>query len=442
MSSITLLPPAAERFLSGMFTSHGVLAAAATGIVSLSQPRVLESLRQIVYERFGSNVTVYVGQRITRHILLQLRKESWQSAAIESPMGRLPGTKPIYLPSEGTASFSFRGTCLQVIRRRNVHREKESLTILGFSRTAVHEFVEYCQEEGDRSQGIIHWTPSPQAFQLKGYDTWDAYASGKPARTLDSVALPDGHKHRLQQRLSTFTSKEQRDYNNEIGDVHCQTILIDGPPGCGKTSCAKAIAGELKYDMYWLSVTDPTLPEDELICRLRKIEGPCIVVLDELDTALRDTALHRSTNNPHGNLIEGLLNGFLDGGYSVDNVLVILLANDASQFPHALTREGRVDEQFHLTNASRSMARELFVICFAPRYKLREKSSQDWGDIQIHADAFANRITDFELSPAAITDYFKGMQDPREALKNMGRLYLRAGAEGKVNIISESSHAI
>jgi SpoVK/Ycf46/Vps4 family AAA+-type ATPase len=125
-------------------------------------------------------------------------------------------------------------------------------------------------------------------------------------------------------------------------------LLMYGPPGCGKTYLARALAGEL--DAAFLAVgiadiLDPMLGASESnvheAFQLARRCAPCVLFLDEIDTlGQRRSALGASS-------LRGVVNQLLLelDGVDVDNEGVFLLAatNQPWDVDPALRRPGRLD---------------------------------------------------------------------------------------------------
>ncbi len=125
-------------------------------------------------------------------------------------------------------------------------------------------------------------------------------------------------------------------------------LLLYGPPGCGKTFIARAVAGELGARFYPVSlvdVLDMYIGESER--KLRAIfdtarrNAPCVLFLDEVDaighkrTDLRGSGLR--------SVVQALLSELDGAADSNDGVFVLAATNHPWDVDSALRRPGRFD---------------------------------------------------------------------------------------------------
>ncbi|MBM4028994.1 MAG: ATP-dependent zinc metalloprotease FtsH [Planctomycetes bacterium] len=130
-------------------------------------------------------------------------------------------------------------------------------------------------------------------------------------------------------------------------------VLLVGPPGCGKTLLAKAIAGEADVPFFSISGSDfvemfvgvgASRVRD--LFKQAKDNSPCIIFLDEVDAIGRKRGAS-FVGGGHDER-EQTLNAILvemDGFDTNDQVIVIAATNRADILDHALTRPGRFDRQ-------------------------------------------------------------------------------------------------
>ncbi|MFN2556382.1 MAG: proteasome ATPase [Nitriliruptorales bacterium] len=161
-------------------------------------------------------------------------------------------------------------------------------------------------------------------------------------------------------------------------------ILLYGPPGCGKTLIAKAVANSLakrvaektgKADArsYFLNVKGPELlnkyvGETERQIRLifqrareKSAEGyPVIVFFDEMDSLFRTRGSGVSSDVE--NTIVPQLLAEIDGVESLKDVVVIGASNREDMIDPAILRPGRLDVKIKIERPNSDAAREIFSI--------------------------------------------------------------------------------
>ncbi|MGO4957768.1 proteasome ATPase [Luteococcus sp. Sow4_B9] len=155
-------------------------------------------------------------------------------------------------------------------------------------------------------------------------------------------------------------------------------ILLYGPPGCGKTMIAKAVANSLgagvdgRGGSYFLNIKGPELlnkyvGESErqvraVFARAREhaTEGkPVIVFFDEMDSLFR-TRGSGVSSDVENTIVPQLLSE-IDGVEGIDNVIIIGASNREDMIDPAILRPGRLDVKIKLERPTREGAAEIFA---------------------------------------------------------------------------------
>lgn len=167
--------------------------------------------------------------------------------------------------------------------------------------------------------------------------------------TFDDVAGIDEAKAELSEVVDFL--KDPRKYSS-LGAKIPKGILLLGPPGCGKTLLARAIAGEAKVPFFYISGSDfVEMFVGVGASRVRdlfnqaKETRPCLIFIDEIDAVGR----HRGTGIGGGNdEREQTLNQLLiemDGFEANSGVILVAATNRPDVLDPALLRPGRFDRQ-------------------------------------------------------------------------------------------------
>ncbi len=170
----------------------------------------------------------------------------------------------------------------------------------------------------------------------------------------DDIAGMDELKNEMSKTVEIL--KNPKKYK-EKGIRPTKGIILEGPPGNGKTLFAKALAGET--DVKFIATRGADFQSAMMSIGSRKIKAlfkkarkntPCIIFIDEFDgIGERRNYAGSGVDKENNRIITAMLNE-MDGFESGEGVLVIAATNSYSSLDSALIRPGRFDLKFNISN--------------------------------------------------------------------------------------------
>lgn len=172
-------------------------------------------------------------------------------------------------------------------------------------------------------------------------------------RDLDSVFIAAGTKEIVYKEFAEFETL--RSWRVAHGLRHKRTILLEGPPGTGKSSWVLALASH--FDWTLVSVSMENVNANTLRAALMEDSGnrPKVVLLEDVDynsafwNRKKIEEMELSGNRQHSqSLRQGDLLNLLDGVNGINNTIVIMTTNRPEILEPTVTRAGRVDLRVHI----------------------------------------------------------------------------------------------
>jgi cell division protease FtsH len=170
-----------------------------------------------------------------------------------------------------------------------------------------------------------------------------------PTVTFEDVAGVDEAKHELAEEVEFLKEPEKF---LALGARIPKGVLMVGPPGCGKTLMARAVAGEAGVPFFSISGSEfvemfvgvGASRVRDLFEQAKK-HSPCIIFIDEVDAVgrQRGAGLGGSHDEREQTLNQILVE--MDGFGTDTNVIVIAATNRPDILDPALLRPGRFDRR-------------------------------------------------------------------------------------------------
>jgi len=194
-----------------------------------------------------------------------------------------------------------------------------------------------------------------QSMEIKLRDLYDAMHEVVPTAMREfyverakvwwkDVGGLDYAKKTLEDNMITSINDPSK--STKMGIKPPKGVLLYGPPGCGKTILARALAAECGANMIlvrgpeilskWVGESEKAIRE---IFRKAKASAPCVIIFDELDS------LAKSRTSEEGNRGETILSQMLtemeDGGTS--RIVIVGITNRPDLIDNSMLRTGRLD---------------------------------------------------------------------------------------------------
>lgn len=171
-------------------------------------------------------------------------------------------------------------------------------------------------------------------------------------RPLESVVLPNQLKQSLVEDIANFKAKE--DWYHSIGVPYRRGYMLYGPPGNGKSSLVASLAGKFGANLKVINLSN-LANDSALQYAFSGAKNGDFVLLEDADCITREGFSNFSLST--------LLNA-IDGVGARDGRILFLTTNSPESLDGALVRPGRLDRKFHIQNATKEQAYQLYYRFF------------------------------------------------------------------------------
>ncbi|PSN61750.1 AAA-domain-containing protein [Corynespora cassiicola Philippines] len=171
-----------------------------------------------------------------------------------------------------------------------------------------------------------------------------------PDVTWNDVGAPPGVRESFEQTI-VKPIQESKTYR-DMGIDAPSGVLLWGPPGCGKTLLAKAVAAESGANFISVKgaeilskyVGDSERAIRQIFTRARS-SVPCVVFFDEMDALVpkRTSELHEASSR----VVNALL-AEMDGTGDREGIYIVGASNRPEMIDDAILRPGRMDHQIYI----------------------------------------------------------------------------------------------
>ncbi len=250
------------------------------------------------------------------------------------------------------------------------------------------------------------------------YTFQDSYwysSTSRARRMLESVILTDENLNKLRDHLTQYQNSKEWYKAHRI--PWRTGIILEGPPGTGKSTLSLAICGEFDCNLFIANLSVAT--DDKLERMFKGLPSKAIMLVEDIDSYQIATSRKKrkakktekeieaesgpEDSEPPEKLfgsLSGLLNA-IDGICATEDRVLIATTNHIEKLDPALIRPGRFELILKIDNLNDETARKIFTK-FYPKFKLPVtfKMKEGVSPVQFQTMAIGNKN-----SPEVLYDF-------------------------------------
>lgn len=226
------------------------------------------------------------------------------------------------------------------------------------------------------------------------------FASMSPKETLDDLILPDETLKQLKAAVHRW--RDNKEWFIKFRRPRKLTVLLHGEPGTGKTSIAKAIAGELHLQICRISLAEHS--DTTLRDAIDNAPNECVFSLDDVD-AVDATHTRGGNSASKSSLRISSILDILQGVGDLDGKIFVLTTNHIEQLDPAVIRPGRIDLKLQISPLNDSEIRTFI----SRHYEIGDEELEVLAPAEFPATPISVLSTLFGLHPDSIEDFLQAV---------------------------------
>ncbi|KAH7102646.1 BCS1 N terminal-domain-containing protein [Auriculariales sp. MPI-PUGE-AT-0066] len=340
-------------------------------------------------ERRTASKSLGLASRWTRSADLSLSTRVYKATEHSAPQVDFN-----FLAGVGRHYLQYRGAWIQVERERQLRNAGsmdsspvwETVKLTTLSRDGYKLFPDLLSEARALAIGSLS---GKLVIRVPRFPRWESFGLPREIRPIHSVVLDDGISERIQADLVAFGKR--RTWYAERGVPYRRGYLLHGPPGSGKSSFIRALAGSYGFEICVLNLAERGLTDDRLNQMLSSLPDRSFLLMEDVDAVFNKRAQTSADGYQSSVTFSGLLNA-LDGVASGEERVLFLTTNYIDRLDPALIRPGRIDVVEYLGDVTPRQARRYFEHFFLVS---PDSASGDTGG-HVGADAVQQHARDLE----------------------------------------------